>query len=53
MTGDILTVLDKIKNEGLQLDSPIDAIRLMMGQMNVSEDEVMDAAGVLFGETDT
>lgn len=51
MTGDILTVLDKIKNEGLQLDSPMDAIRLMMRQMNVSENEVMDAADALFGET--
>ena len=50
MTGDILTVLDKIKSEGLQLDSPEDAIRLMMEQMNVSEDEVWSAAEELFGE---
>lgn len=52
MTGDILTVLDKIKHEGLKLNSPLDAIRLMMGQMNVSEDEVMDAAEELFGEVE-
>lgn len=52
MTGDILTVLDKIKNEGLNLDSPMDAIHLMMGQMNVSEGEIMEAAEVLFGKED-
>lgn len=52
MTGDILTVLDKIKNEGIQLDSPEDAIRLMMEQMNVSEDEVAEAAEALFGDED-
>ena len=50
MTGDILTVLDKIKAEGLQLDSPEDAIRMMIEQMNVSEDEAWNAAEKLFGE---
>ncbi len=40
MTGNILAVLDKIKADGIQLDSPEDAIMLMMQQMGISEKEM-------------
>lgn len=40
MTGNILAVLDKIKADGIELDSPEDAIMLMMQQMGISEEEM-------------
>lgn len=49
MTADILTVLDKIKAEGKQLDSPEDAIMMMAEKMGYSGEGFDDLMDEMFG----
>lgn len=43
MTGDILTVLDKIKSGEVKVDSIEDAMAAMKAQMGVSDVDMADA----------
>ena len=43
MTGDILSVLDKIKSGEIKVDSIEDAMAAMMKQMGVSDTEMAEA----------
>ncbi|MCH5205275.1 MAG: hypothetical protein J1F03_11040, partial [Oscillospiraceae bacterium] len=48
MTGDILTVLDKIKSGEVKVDSIEDAMAVMMEQMGVSNTDMAEA--IMAGE---
>lgn len=49
MTGDILTVLDKIKSGEVKVDSIEDAMAAMMAQMGVSDGEMADTLLEIMG----
>lgn len=55
MTGDILTVLDKIKSGEVKVDSIEDAMAAMMAQMGVSDSDMAEAimeVGDIFAKDD-
>ena len=52
MSANMIDLLDMVKVGELELDSPMDAVELMMERMGVREEEMQDVVERFLGEDD-
>ncbi len=50
MTANMIDLLDMVKKREVELDSPMDAVGLMMERMGVSESDMKDAVEMILGK---